>query len=387
MVNVRRHFFRLPGGGRAHRPVTRVLATGVVVASMSALAACGGADDEQVAGTAAANLSSAKSASFAFHLSDPKGSLASGAATAQDAKALKFVTDSTLSVTIDPAGDSTLGHAATTQAGSGSDPAAALKSSGAVALDFTHAGKQVVGLRMIDGVLYVRADVKELSDLSGESVTDGLAGAPPVLAPVTDGLKAGKWLTLDVPALLAQYPQLNAMASGAGGAAASPQAMLQLRTKLLEAFRTNSTQTVTTSGGETVTHLAVKAKPFLTAAFDAIDGAGLPGTSSLARAKEQLGSMSDGTVDVTLTVKDGHYAQAALDAHSVAMLGSNPAAKVGTEGVQVLVDIDDQASGVSAPATGQVVDLNSLVAAALSELSARGLDLSALTSGLAGANG
>jgi hypothetical protein len=347
-----------PAGGGARRRFARSLAVGAVVTGLGALAGCGGA--EQSATAASSNLADAKAAAFTVRLSDPKGSLATGATNAQDRKTLQYLLDSTVTVTVDPAGDSTLGEAASASPSAGGDLAAELKNSGSMAVDLSHAGTQVIGLKMIDGMLYARADLNALSELSGESLSEDLTGAPPQFAPIADGLKAGKWLSLDLPTLMSAHPELSGATSGSD-ATPGPAQLLQLRSKLLSAFQANSTKTVTASDGRTEVQLKVKAKGFLTAALAAVDGAGLPTGSSLKEAKSQLGSMPDGDVDALLTIEDGHYVRAALDVHSVAELSTDSAAKAETEGVQVLVDIDDRASGVSAPEPDQVVNANGIV--------------------------
>lgn len=352
------------GGRRTLRRTGTGLAAGVVVAiGLSGLAACGAASAQDSADSAAENLSSAKVASFTLRLADPKNSLASAATGADDRKNLELVKSSSVRFTVDPPGDTTIG--ATQAAAAGTDPAAALKDSGSMEMAVVNAGKDVVALRMVSGVMCVRADLAALSTMSGEDVSGQLAGAPAELAPAVNGLKAGKWLCLDLPALIAKNPQLSALASGAGGQV-SAQRMAELRTKLMAALNANSTRTVSTADGQTVVTMQVKAKPFLTSVLDTLGSAGLPGTSSLSGMKSEISSMSDGTVKAALTVKDGHYVQTTLDLHSVALLGTDAEAKAGTDGVELVADIDDSAASVSAPAAGDSVNLNSLVETMLS---------------------
>lgn len=382
-MNVHRFPSLSADGRRTPRRGTRLLAAGAIVAGVGVLTACGGVDAARAGAAASENLASAKAASFTIHLSDPQGSLAASATTAEDKEAARYLSASALTLTIDPAGDGTLGQTPTTPSGA-LPPAEALKSSGAMDLALTHEGKQVAGYRMIAGVLYVRADVNELSHLGGGSVADLLTTAPPVLAPAIDGLKAGKWLSVDLPALFTKYPQLSRGMSGADPDTPSPQAMLQLRTTLLEALLSHSTHRTTTENGETVTHLSVKAKSFLTAVMDALDSAGPTGMTPLATEKAKLGSLSDGTVDVELAVTKDHFTRATMDLHSLAMLGTDAAAKKRTEGVRAVVDIDDQGRGVSAPPAGRIVPLDDMVAPFLSQLTAaQGIGPSALASGLA----
>jgi len=372
----------------AVRPRRRVMgsltASALLLVGLGGLAGCGTADAKKSADTAAANLSAAKVVAFTMSLKDPKGSLLASATTAEDKRVAQFIESSSLTVTIDPAGDATFGSATKTPQTAPEDLGAALKNSGAMRLDLTRSGKSVVGLTIVNGVIYARVDLAELSTVSGQQLSKQLADAPPMLAPAVDGLKTGKWLSLDLPALLAKYLELTKPASpGPGGAATpSPQALLGLQSKLLAAFEANSAKTVTTSGDQTEVHLAVKAKAFLTAVVDAIAAIGaVPGTaSSLSDLKSGLRSLQDGTVDVILTVKADHYTSAVLDLQSLAKLGKDPKAVSATAGAQLRVDINDQAAAVTAPAAGQVVDLNSLAQSVLSQLSADGT-LSSLAGG------
>ncbi|HET9656027.1 MAG TPA: hypothetical protein VFP72_11775 [Kineosporiaceae bacterium] len=360
-------------------------ASALLLAGPGGLAGCGAVDAKKSADAAAANLSAAKVVAFTMSLKDPKGSLLATATTAEDKRVAQFIESSSLTVTIDPAGDATFGSATKAPQAAPKDLVAALKNSGAMRLDLTRSGKSVVGLTIVNGVIYTRVDLAELSTVSGQQLSEQLADAPPMLAPVVDGLKTGKWLSLDLPALLAKYPELAKMASaGAGGAATpSPQAMLGLQSKLLAAFEANSTKTVTASGDQTEVRLTVKAKAFLTAVVDTMAATGaVPGTaSSLSDLKSGLSSLPDGTVDVILTIKADHYTSAVFDLQSLAKLSKDPKAVSYTAGEQLRVDINDQAAAVTAPAAGQVVDLNSLVQSVLSQLAASGRPLSSLAGG------
>jgi hypothetical protein len=363
------------------RPALRLMGIGTagVVVLAIGLAGCGAKSAQESADQAAQNLSSAKVATFTLHLVDPKKSLLNDSSmTASDKKSLAMVEDSTFRITIDPPGDSTLGG--TPAASSGGDLAKSLKNSGAVELAVTNAGKDIVGLRMVDGVLCVKADLTALSSLSGQDLSSQLAGAPAELSSAVTGLKDGKWLCLDLPGLIAKNPQLSALASGAGSQL-SAQQMAELRQKLMAALNSNSTQSVSTADGRTVVTMKVKAKAFLTAAVDALGSTGVPGMPSVSDLKSQLSSMSDGAITATLTAKDGHYTQAALDLHSLAELSTDAQAKSSTDGVQLIADIDDSASAVTAPAAADSVSLNSLVEKVLSGAG------SGLLSGLPGLGG
>lgn len=376
----------LTGAVRPRRRVMGTLTASVVLlAGLGGLAGCGTVDAKRSADAAAANLSAAKVVAFTMSLKDPKGSLLATATTAEDKRVAQFLESSSLTVTIDPAGDATFGSATKTPQAAPKDLVAALKNSGAMRLDLTRSGKSVVGLTIINGVIYARVDLAELSTVSGQQLSKQLDDAPPMLAPVADGLKAGKWVSLDLPAVLAKHPELTKMASAGADTAAtpSPQALLDLQSKLLTALEANSTRTVTTSGDQTEVRLAVKAKAFLTAVVDAMAATGaVPGTaSSLSDLKSGLSSLQDGTVDVVLTIKADHYASAVLDLPSLAKLSKDPAAVSGTAGAQLQVDFNDQAAAVTAPAADQVVDLNSLVESVLSQLSASGQSLADLAGG------
>lgn len=354
------------GNGRR----TRRLVVGLVAATVvTGLAGCGGTSGGQDAADAATkNLQDAAVVSVTLHLDDPKNSLADAATTAEEKRIEESVTDSTLTMTVDPAGDTAVG--ATPEAVP-TDPVEALKNSGSVEFAYTHAGKQVLAVRMIDGVLYAKVDLAELSTLSGEDLDSKLsAGIPPSMSSVTEGLRAGKWLSLDLPAVLAEHPELRSMLSG-GGATPSAGTAAELQTKLLAALNDNSTKTVTSNGSETTVTMKVEAKAFLTAALDALSAAGVAGLEyGLSDAKDEIATLGDGTVDVSVTVKDDHYTKAALDMGSVAKLGDDAEAAKDLDGVVLVADIDDSASPVSAPAEGDTVDLAPLVGTLLSSFGA-----------------
>lgn len=345
------------GSGRR----ARRFAVGLVAATaVTGLAGCGGTSGGQDAADAATkNLRDAAVVSVALHLDDPKNSLAGSVSTPEEKRVQEYISESTITMTVDPAGDTAVG--ATPEAVP-TDPVEALKKSGSVEFAFARAGKQVLAVRMINGVLYAKADLAELSTISGEDLDSKLStGVPPSMSSVTEGLKAGKWLSLDLPAMLAEHPELKSMLSG-GGASLSAGTAAELQTKLLAALNDNSTKTVTSNGSETTVTMSVEAKAFLTAALDAFSAAGVAGLdSSLSDAKDEIATLSDGTVDVSVTVKDDHYTKAALDLGSVAKLSDDAEAVKGLDGVVLVADIDDSASPVSAPAEGDTVDLAPLV--------------------------
>ena len=351
-------------GGRALRLTAVGLAAAVTLAG--GVVACGRVSVKQQADAAAGNLAAAKVVSFTLRLDDPKGSLAS---TAEDKRTLGLLRDSAVTVTIDPAGDATFGTAMAQTAVPGGDPAAALKHSGSVDISYTHAGKAVVVLRLDGGVLYLRVDPAQIQAITGQPLPlDSLngPGVPPGLDVVAEGVKSGKWLSLDLSSL---YERVAKARHGAGfGALGGAQPLggnlADIRSKIIAAVTANTTSTSSVGhDGEVLISVRVAVRGALQGLLDAL--AGLPGLGAgpLASARAQLAQVPEGTLNGTVTIAKGHYTRVGVDLHSLAVLSRDPSAISGTEGTQLVVDIDDRAAPVTAPTGDQVVQLDTLAAA------------------------
>src|SRR5262249_56815807 len=97
---------------------------------------------------------------------------------------------------------------------------------------------------------------------------------------------------------------------------------------------------------------------------------GLPGRAAaeLSSARAQLAQVPDGTLDGTVTIKDGHYTRVAVDLHSLAVLSKDAEAMKGTVGTELVVDVNDRAAPITAPAGDQVVQLDTLADALVGPL-------------------
>jgi len=368
---IRRARRRLPGG-RGVRLTAVGVATALAVAG--GVVACGRVNLKQEADAAAASLASAKVVSFTLHLDDPKNSLASGHTSADDAKTLAMLRDSAISITVDPAGDTSFGDAMKPPTSTVQDPAAALKHSGAIDVTYTHAGKSVVAFRMDGGVLYLHIDPAQIQAITGQPLPlDQLTGpdAPPGFAPVAEGLKSGKWLSLDLSSLYERIVKLGGSTGfgGLGDTQALGGNLGEIRSKILAAVSANTT-TTSSAGPDGAVLIAVKvnARAAVQGVLDALAGLPGPAAAELASARAQLAQVPDGTLDGTVTIKDGHYTRVAVDLHSLAVLSKDADAMKGTVGTELVVDVNDRATPITAPNGDQVVQLDTLADAMVGPL-------------------
>jgi hypothetical protein len=325
---------------------------GVGIAAMTlvaGLSACGNDDasGNDVMAAASANLESAKSVSFDFHLKDPNN-LVPQAMNDSDSTE-KLLTDATLSITVDPAGDSSFGDA---PAATPTSAQQMLDQAGAMEVVYTVSDKQVFGFRMVDGAAYLKLDLDAMAELTGENLESTLSTVPGDSSTITNALRDGKWVKVDLNRILEEYPTIDALVTSGYGldSSMSPQQMQQ---EMLDALNANSEKTVSTDGDETTVELKVKAKPMFQAMENlapVADAAGANGSSV------QIEEMGDGTMDMTVTIKDDHFTSFSLDLNS-AQAVVEPDSDVNLDGAVLELDINDSAEGVTAPDAGDVVDV------------------------------
>lgn len=342
------------------------------------LAGCGGLDAKLQAHQASSALQNAKVAAFTLHVDDPAGELSKLATSPADLKDTQTLVHAALRVTVDPAGDRTIGQLAQDHGTGPSDPVAALKASGAVELDWTQSGKQVAALRLVDGVAYARLDLAAFRAATGQEVpVDQLAGpdAPAQFATVVDGLKAGKWLSIDLAGLYRKADKAGMLehqdrVGGLDPSAVDPKKVTALVHDLLDTVQAQSVTSESAGKDQQVTvSVSVKAKQALLAALDVIgrpqyaslvdaDGT-LPASLPGARAKVQ--ALPDTPVTGAVLVQDGHVRQASVDLASLVALGKDAKAKQTVRTARVVVDVDDAAPALTVPAADQVVQVDPLV--------------------------
>lgn len=371
-----------PGSARRGRTVLALAGTSVVVAG--ALGACGSLDARLEARQAADALKNAKVASFTLHLQDPAGELGKLGQGADMGTQLDVLERGAVRVTVDRAGDTTIGQTGSTTSGKDqqADPVAALKAAGAFEVAWTQSGKDVAALRLVDGVAYVRLDLAAFRAATGQDVpVDQLSGsdAPPQFATVVEGVKSGKWLSLDLAGLYQKADKAGLLdaekqAQGLDPSAVDPAAVRSLAQDLLQAVRSASATSETVGKDQQVTvSVSVKAKQALLAALDVLGepayssllDADATLSTSLSSARSQIAALPDSPVTGSVLVEKGHVRRAALDLAGVVALGTDAQAKSTVKTAQLVVDVDDSAPSLAVPAADQVVQVDPLVDLAL----------------------
>ena len=355
------------------RRATRVSAATLVaaLALVGGITACGKVDLKQQVDAAQTNLSHAKAASFTVRIADPDNELASTAKTADDMNAARIFKAASLTFTVDPAGDRTLGDAGKAKPKS-DDPVSALKASGAFEISYANAGKTVLALRSVGGVLYARLDPTQWKTVAGKPLPlDDMNGpdAPPGTGPAVSGIRAGKWLSLDLAGLYTRAEELGlTKANGANPAKLDPTRVQALAKKIVEAVQRNYTSTSTNKGDITTVQVKVKAKEALTAVLDTLgdpqfkdvlSAFGATGDAWLGQAKAAVARIPAGAVTGSVTIRKDHFTQVAVDLGSITALATDPEAKK-VRTARLLVDVDDSAAAVTAPAADQVVQVDAL---------------------------
>lgn len=314
-------------------------------------------------------------ASFTLHLQDPAGELAKLTEGPDERKQVETVERSALRVTIDPAGDTTIGQLK--PAGTAGDPVAALKASGAVEIAWTQSGKDVLALRLVDGVAYARVDLDALRAATGQQLPiDQLntPDAPPQFATLVEGVKAGKWLSLDLAGAYQKADKAGLLeaekSQGVDPSAIDPAKATALVHDLLGVVQAQSTTTETAGkDGQITVAVSIKAKQALLAALDVlgqskyaslVDSDGKL-ASSLPTDRAQISALPDTPVTGSVLVRDGHVRQASLDLASVVALGKDQQTKNTVKTAKIVVDVDDSAPALTVPAANQVVQVDPLV--------------------------
>lgn len=349
------------------------------VLTMGTLTACGKAEVKEQAKASSSNLSDAKVASFVISLDDPDKNFAALADTAEDKKVAQFLTQATLKVTIDPPGDTTLGESS--KAAGTEDTATALKKSGSFELEYANDGTSVFALRSIDGVMYVRLDPDQYQKLSGEPLPlDGLSQAEATLPGITkvgQGLKDGKWISLDLAAALGKADKSGLLKGATGGAGSSavpdPATAQALGKQLVAAIEANATSKTTRDGDKTTIDVSVKAKSALTAILDVMAKPqfssltqlqALTGKDELADAKAEIAKLPDSSVSGTVLLTGDHLKRVTVDLGDLAALSQDDDAKA-LKTAKLVIDVDDSAPAIKAPANDDIVKVDALVDSAL----------------------
>lgn len=361
---------------RRRAPLRLAAAAGALgIALTAGVSACGTVDSKLAARDGLDNLKKAKAASFTLSFDDPKAELVAVSESEEDKKAARVAEESSLRIVVDPAGSTSLSQAQKGSAANSTDAEAALKNSGTIEISWSHKDTQVATLRMIDGVVYVRLDVAAYESATGTKVPLD-AGENPMFATVLEGVKAGKWLRLDLPQAYAKakkaglLDKAGALTGGTMPQTLDPTKARALANDLLAAADVQ--KTVSADGDKTLVKYSMDAKSSLLKAIDVLakpDYATLFGPTSSAQdldsARTEVRQLPDGKpVTGTATVVKKHLTQLTVNLDNVAALTKDEkASQIKT--ARLVLDIDDTPKAVAVPGAQDVVSLDTLVDLAL----------------------
>ncbi len=316
------------------------------------------------------NLMKAKSATFTLSLKDADGNLKKAASEGKDGlspAAADALLNGTVSLTIDPSGDLTLGQV------TDADPGASLQDSLSrvnIAVAVKTGDKDLLGLRLVDGTLFARVDFGTLDQIAAATGSDPISPSldeagqslPQLGAAITD-LKAGKWLKLDLAPLAGQLESLTGAAGGA-----SPSAMPQLDGQKLATDLVAAVKPFTevTGGKDGKYDVSVKARGAVTAAAnvlaDSLGGLGTSvGISPDTLRNPDLGGLQDGPLTGTVELDGDSFKQLTLDLSSIKDVVPATENVPDLAGGTVVLDIKDDADQIKAPDNVSAVDLNALL--------------------------
>jgi hypothetical protein len=349
------------------------LAAGTVALALplAAAAGCGVEKKKSIKAEFAAAqtfLEKSKAVSVTLRFDDAQGNLAKLAKKDDTPDAIvQAVLKGSITFTGDPAGQATF--ASLKPDASAADLKASLQkvNFGIVVRD----DKAALGeLRLVAGDLYARVDLAEVGRLAkaggatdfDANLDETISGADPRFAQALTDVRAGKWLKLP----LAKYlDQLQGLAKSMAPELSTDQAKSKaLAGKLFSAVKPYVKVTdANDSSSDRVLDVKVQARPALKALLGVLTAdkslpfGGMLG-STLPSAIDD--NVSDGTVHGTITLKNSHLKQFALDVESLRLLSKDPG-KDSAAGVRVVVDIDDTAAPVTAPTDLAKFDLGAIV--------------------------
>lgn len=358
------------------RSATVRLAAGTLALALPLAAAAGcGAEKKKTVkaefAAAQANLDKSKAVAVTLRFDDAKGNLVKGI-TADDTPAALAQAIAKGSITFigDPAGNATFASLKPTA--SEADVKASLEkvNFGIVVRD----DKAALGeIRLVAGDLYARVDLKEigrLAKLGGsedfDSQLDEMIGsADPRFAKALTDVRAGKWLKLPVTKYLTQLQDLAKNFNPALGEADTTKKydVQAFGSKLFAAVKPYVEVTdANDSSSDRVLDVKVQARPALKAALGVLKAEkDLPFGSLFDVTPAMIDeNVADGTAHGTITLKDSHLKQIAIDVESIRLLATDPG-KDSAAGVRVVVDIDDKAAQLTAPTDLATIDLGGIL--------------------------
>lgn len=358
------------------RSTTVRLAAGTLALALPLLAAagCGVEKKKTVAAewaAAQANLEKSKAVSVTLRLDDAQGNLAKLMKKDDTPDAIvQAVSKGSITFTGDPAGSATL--ASLKSSAGDADVKASLQK---VNVAFViRDDKAALGeIRLVAGDLYARVDLKEIGRLAKaggsadfDTQLDQMVGSlDPRLAQVLTDVRAGKWLKLPISKYLTQ---LQALAKGFSPALGQPDPAKKYDYNALGAKAYAAVKPyvkvvdANDSSSDRVLDVKVQARPALKALLAVLKAEkGLPFAGMLDVTPAQVDeNVAAGEAHGTITLKDSHLTQVAVDVESLRLLSKDPG-KDSVAGVRVVVDVNDKAAEVTAPTDLTKVDLGALL--------------------------
>ena len=349
------------------RAATRIAAgTLVVVLPLAAVAGCGVQRKRTIKAEFAAastSLQDRRAASFTMRLDDTSGAVRRAAT--KDGSVLQALVapllGSSLTYVVDPAGERTLRQLRSATSASKADLTQSLKDVN-VAVTARDADGSVAELRIVQGVLYVKVDLAEITKLAkagGAADVDSKIGrleqsVPPALKQAVVDVRAGKWLKIDLASYVNDVASLAAAVRPGLTKKGSPDlTQLQDLGRRLYAAVRPSVKVVDAGGSSSdrVLQVTVRARPAVKAALDVLKaskalpfGPTLLGVSAADIDRE----LADGAVKGSASLRDGHLRQVALDLESLRTLDPK-AGPDSLAGSRLVVDVNDHAQEVVVP--------------------------------------
>ena len=244
----------------------------------------------------------------------------------------------------------------------------ALKHSGAVDLTVNYQGAGLAEARMVNGVVYAKADGPSILRLAGEpqsKLHGGLQGLPPSLAPIAKAAH-NQWVSID---LVSTLPSLLKGLTGSGlpapTASVNPATIQSLLTALKSAYQKNVTITkVGSSGKGTDYRLSAPIKQIANAVEPQLESLagqvgdtatiGGDGVSPNDKLRSGIAKLPNKSFDADVWVRDDELTWLSLD---LAQFD----AKAAGHKVVLNVDITTNQGSVSAPSGATPVDVKALV--------------------------
>ncbi len=383
-----------------------IAVSGVGLAVAVGVSACGSVQQLSAKETVSKAMSSyqqARSAKFVLSLDTTAAdfdalSRAEGddPMSASDLAALNKVLAGNVTLAVQAPAGKTFGDAGKSVQGTSFDAAAIskdpqayankLRQSGSTQLAVNYQGSALADLRMVNGVVYARADGPTILKLAGEprsDLDDALAGLPPSLAPLAKAAR-GQWVSIDLakdlPSLVKSVPTGDLPTATAS---LNPATVQQLLDSFTSAYRKNVTITQVGKGAKgteyqlsaPIRQIATQVEPQLDALISQASS-GDPDVPSAAKIKQEIAKLPNRSFDADLWVKDSKLTGLSVD------LAQFDAQAAGHK-VLLNVDVAQNAGNVSAPAGATPIDLKALVQDLQSQVSSAGVGFTAGATGSA----